>query len=245
MPRSVTDATRFTPTTPFAESKTTLRNTTIDFGGPAPPNESPKEKVVRLREAARRAKLAKESTFDRVVTRGRVVADFAHRATTWSLIGLTCIASVVTVAALVNLAYFNRTKKAEWLAKQNAKRAKELGLAYEAEAQGAATSDHILLISQERAKAEAERDLQARKGLLGQAKESLFGGLAKEESPSQSQTPIQDAVSHLPSIREEKSANQASLAPSQSPGPLDQLAANTATDLSKTSKTWYQRITRQ
>jgi hypothetical protein len=84
------DPTLFTSTGPYAAAKPAPpRATIIPIRGPAPPNETPQEKVARLREAARRAKIGNESTFDKVVARGRVVADFAHRFTTLSLIGFT------------------------------------------------------------------------------------------------------------------------------------------------------------
>jgi hypothetical protein len=56
---------------------------------PGPPGETPQQKVRRLREAAARARDAKVSGFDRVLVRGRVWADRAHRFTALSLIGIT------------------------------------------------------------------------------------------------------------------------------------------------------------
>ena len=101
MPKSAIDATRFTPTTPHASAKhppsppssnvassstaSPLPNRTM----PGPPGETPQQKVRRLREAAARARDAKVSGFDRVLVRGRVWADRAHRFTALSLIGIT------------------------------------------------------------------------------------------------------------------------------------------------------------
>ena len=79
------DPTLFTSTTPHASAKPS----TVKIGGKAPLNETPQQKVARLREAARKAKQRQESSFDKVVTRGRVWADRAHRFTTLSLIGFT------------------------------------------------------------------------------------------------------------------------------------------------------------
>jgi len=84
MPRTPADATRFTATGPHAHSKTTA--TTIDLGAAPPPNETPAQKVARLREASRRAKVSQESTWDRVVSRGRIWADRAHKITATALI---------------------------------------------------------------------------------------------------------------------------------------------------------------
>lgn len=87
MPRTPADATRFTATGPHAHSKPTA--TTINLGAAPPPNETPAQKVARLREAARRAKMEQETTWDRVVSRGRVWADRAHKITATSLIALS------------------------------------------------------------------------------------------------------------------------------------------------------------
>jgi len=56
---------------------------------PGPPGETPQEKVKRLRAAADRARDAQVSTLDKVLVRGRVWADRAHRFTALSLIGIT------------------------------------------------------------------------------------------------------------------------------------------------------------
>ena len=88
MPRTPADATRFTATGPHVHSKSAA-SSTIDLAGPPPPNETPAQKVVRLREAARRAKLGQETTWDKVVSRGKVWADRAHKVTATGLIVLS------------------------------------------------------------------------------------------------------------------------------------------------------------
>jgi len=85
MPRSPADATRFTATGPHASSKAT----TIDLGAAPPPNETPAQKVARLREASRRAKIEQLTTWEKVVVSGRVWADRAHKVTATSLIALS------------------------------------------------------------------------------------------------------------------------------------------------------------
>lgn len=80
-PRSVADATRFTATGPHAFTR-------------APPtvgtnSETPQQRVARLRGAAKQAKLDKISTFDRIVDRGRIWADRAHKVVAIGLIGAT------------------------------------------------------------------------------------------------------------------------------------------------------------
>lgn len=90
MARSASDATRFTATTPTASSKPIAPSTTIkNLGRGAIPGETPQQKIFRLRAAAAAARAGKESQFDKVVRVGRRWADRAHRATAYSLIGLT------------------------------------------------------------------------------------------------------------------------------------------------------------
>lgn len=96
MPRSATDATRFTSTTPHAHTKPPPSAANINRGTkpartPGPPGETPQEKVRRLRAAADRARDAQVTTFDKLLVRGRVWADRAHRFTALSLIGATCM----------------------------------------------------------------------------------------------------------------------------------------------------------
>src|ERR1700753_292218 len=90
MPRSATDATRFTSTTPHASAKP-LDNLSkaISQRNPGQPGETPQEKVRRLRAAADRARDAQITSFDRLIVKGRKWADTAHKITTLTLIGAT------------------------------------------------------------------------------------------------------------------------------------------------------------
>lgn len=92
MPRSASDATRFTSTTPHAAKPfyPASANPGQALGrSTAPAGETPQQKVRRLRAAASRAKEAHLTTFDKVVVNGRVWADRAHRFTALTLIGIT------------------------------------------------------------------------------------------------------------------------------------------------------------
>jgi hypothetical protein len=109
MSRSVADATRFTATSPHASKPISPRLATAkvlpkkpqanaaspnrplpgsaNASGPA--GETPAPKVARLR-AAHLAKRASEiSTWDKVVVRGRQIADTAHKITIVGLLGAT------------------------------------------------------------------------------------------------------------------------------------------------------------
>jgi hypothetical protein len=82
-PRSVADATRFTATGPHAFTRAPPSS------GSASGGETPQQRVARLREAANRAKMDQVGTFDRIVDRGRIWADRAHKVVAIGLIGAT------------------------------------------------------------------------------------------------------------------------------------------------------------
>lgn len=90
MARSVSDATRFTSTGPYASAKPgSFTPSSINIRKPAPAGETPQQKIARLRAAAAEARSGNEATFDKVVRVGRVWADRAHRFSAYTLIGFT------------------------------------------------------------------------------------------------------------------------------------------------------------
>jgi hypothetical protein len=103
-PRSVSEATRFTASTPQPASKAAASPSSRFASPPAsasggdwpPPRrgqgvvvETPEERVKRLRAAHDAAKRAKVSWFDRYVVESRGFFDKAHRFTVFGLIGFT------------------------------------------------------------------------------------------------------------------------------------------------------------
>ncbi|CAK3817013.1 hypothetical protein SEPMUDRAFT_164801 [Lecanosticta acicola] len=201
MPRSPSDATRFTSTGPYVSTKPSGSATNfaanpttappfsaavpnaanqINFGQ-APQGETPQQKIARLRAAAAAAKRGKESTFDKSVRIGRVWADRAHRVTAYSLIGLTVVSAAVATAGITDMLLHNRRRRNEWLAEKKAESARELTVAKEAATKGAATEDQILLINRERAAEEAAEAKKNRPGMIKRASSWLFSGLQKEE----------------------------------------------------------------
>ncbi|KAF2210184.1 hypothetical protein CERZMDRAFT_91192 [Cercospora zeae-maydis SCOH1-5] len=186
MARSPSDATRFTATGPYASSTFTsaapgaTTSSRIDFGS-APANETPQQKIQRLRAAAARAKQGRETTFDKSVRIGRVWADRAHRFTALSLIGLTILSGAVATAGVTDMILHNRRKRKEWLAQKQIEHARELAIATQAASQGTATEDQVLLINRERNAREAELEKQNRPGMFKRASNWLFQDLSKEE----------------------------------------------------------------
>ncbi|KAF2725072.1 hypothetical protein K431DRAFT_281548 [Polychaeton citri CBS 116435] len=207
MARSPSDATRFTatgpyisnkpassssnaggnvsfsqnPLTPGATSSPSTLSSQIQIGAAPPANETPQQKIARLRAAANVAKLGKESGFDRTVRVGRVWADRAHRVTAITLIGLTVVSGAVATAGITDMLLHNRRRKKEWLAEQQSKSAAALTEAKQALAQGTATQDQMLLINRERVIEAAELERRNAPGAVTRAKNWLFGGLSKEE----------------------------------------------------------------
>ncbi|KLU87290.1 hypothetical protein MAPG_06291 [Magnaporthiopsis poae ATCC 64411] len=180
-PRSVSDATRFTPTTPHAASKGTPSSSSskkpskttstksrpapaVSFrpgqpGGagsrppppaaaPHPPAETPEQRVARLRAAHLAAKNAQVSNMDRLVDRARGIFNHAHRFTTMGLIGLSAVATLVTVYAAVDMVTYNRKRKHEFLEAQARMRADSLEAARLAYMRGDATEEQAALVEE-------------------------------------------------------------------------------------------------
>ncbi|KAI9744097.1 MAG: hypothetical protein M1818_002249 [Claussenomyces sp. TS43310] len=185
MPRSATDATRFTSTTPHASVRPppSAGKMPLRQRNPGPAGETPQQKVARLRAAAAKAHDADISTLDRFAIRGRVWADRAHRFTALSLIGITGICGVVTVYALGDMMIHNRRKRNEYFAQQKALREAALHEANEAQRRGSPTEAQQILLMEEvqlMQQAEAKKAAKAQ-GVLARSKQWLLSGLKKEE----------------------------------------------------------------
>lgn len=87
-PRSATDATRFTSTTPQPKSKASAGPAGKGRGG-APGGETLEQRVQRLRAAHQAARAAPLSVGDRIADKGRKVFDVMHKVTLVGLIGFT------------------------------------------------------------------------------------------------------------------------------------------------------------
>ncbi|KAM7186803.1 Cytochrome oxidase c assembly domain containing protein [Naviculisporaceae sp. PSN 640] len=174
-PRSVSDATRFTPTTPHASSKAAQPrfSTPVSARGQAaavgvgaraaplpggagvgssgiPPkfHETPEQKVARLRAAHLRAKAAEVSKFDKIIDGGRRFFDSAHKVTVMGLIGFTILAGFVTVYTAVDMMTYNSKRKAEFIEAQKKLEADSLEAARLAYMTGKATEEQIALVEE-------------------------------------------------------------------------------------------------
>lgn len=184
MARSPTDATRFTATGPYAASgssftanaATSSPGSQINFDTVVPQNETPQQKIARLRAAAAAAKRPKETQFDAVVRIGRRWADRAHRVTAIGLIGLTVITGMVATAGITDMMLHNRRRRNEWLAQKKAETAADLQVALVAQQEGRASDDQMLLINRERAAHEAAEAKKNRPGMFRRATNAVFGG---------------------------------------------------------------------
>ncbi|KAH0536196.1 hypothetical protein FGG08_006904 [Glutinoglossum americanum] len=202
MPRSAADATRFTATAPHAHSKSS-RIPSASPTMPSPPNrqETPQQKVARLRAAALKAKEGNISAFDKVVVRGRVWADRAHRFVTLSLVGLTGLSAIYATVAITDMLLHNRRKKREYFAQQSHLLSVSIADAAAAEALGTATEPQIALLKREREHAAYLEELERQKnpGVVERTKEWLFSGLKRdegEEAGSKDGTPAGEGMAY-------------------------------------------------
>jgi hypothetical protein len=174
MSKSPKESTRFTATGVWAHTRPGGRATTLQFADPAPKNETPQQKVKRLREAANRAKMAQVTNWDYMYLYGRMAADAAHRFTVYGLIfatgkptqpgrlncsskahhneetiltlGIGCI-GVLAVFSIGDMVVYNRRKRAIYFAEEERAQARILEAARTAVSEGSATPAQAALVS--------------------------------------------------------------------------------------------------
>ncbi|KAL2022479.1 hypothetical protein VTK56DRAFT_5308 [Thermocarpiscus australiensis] len=162
-PRSVSDATRFTATTPHVSDKAAAprfalprsRPGAAPAGGPgggdaaAPLGETPEQKVARLRAAHQRAKEAQISKFDKVVDVGRRIFNSVHKVTVFGLFGFTVVAALATAYTAFDMITYNKKRTAEWVEAQKKLEADSLEAARLAYMTGKATEEQIALVEEQ------------------------------------------------------------------------------------------------
>lgn len=315
MSRRAADATRFTSTSPQAiprsastsqspsttpsqhvrqrlqeRGRSSITGSTIEIPATAAPaNETPHQKVARLRAAARQAKLDQETNLDRAIARGRVVADFLHRWTVRSLLFLSgmlaglCIIYAQSVdehisPALVasigiagystfDMLVYNRRKRREWLAQQQAAYETALARAMQARDEGTLTSDQALILNKELALQQADEENKNAKSLARRGKDWLFSGLQREEQrggrlgvglaagarkegidatndavPTLGVERIGSSEPFLSGINEPQGASAATSLPSG--GPLDQMGNASAKEIENQARSWFSWLRR-
>ncbi|KAL9135357.1 MAG: hypothetical protein Q9175_003447 [Cornicularia normoerica] len=157
--------------------------------GSAPPAETAAEKVARLRQARLREREAQMSTWDKIVIRGRVWADRAHRITVYTLLGSTVVIVIVAGFSLTDMIVHNRRKRAAFFAEQHAIYSQRLIEAIETEISGMPLDeDQTLILNRERIRVQAEEAAKERtwrkriKGFfIGDLKHDEEGGESGEE----------------------------------------------------------------
>ncbi|KAK3951999.1 cytochrome oxidase c assembly-domain-containing protein [Pseudoneurospora amorphoporcata] len=153
-PRSVSDATRFTPTTPHASSKSadprlnTSKSSPKEAKGIPRFVETPEQRVARLRAAHLKAKQAQLSRMDRIISGSRRFFDSAHKVTVLGLIGFTVLAGLVTAYTAADMIMFNKKRKAEFIEAQKKIEADSLEAARLAYITGKATEEQTALVEE-------------------------------------------------------------------------------------------------
>ncbi|KAL0933829.1 uncharacterized protein CTRU02_210628 [Colletotrichum truncatum] len=161
-PRSASDATRFTSTTPHAASKhsptsskaaaSSSPTSTPQIPGRVP-GESPEERVRRLRAAHEAARKAQTSNVDRVIGNSRRFFDVAHKATVIGLVGFTAIAGLVSVYSVYDMVTYNKQRRADFIEAQRKMEEDSLASARLAFINGTATDAQVTLVEEANARA--------------------------------------------------------------------------------------------
>ncbi|KAK1782404.1 cytochrome oxidase c assembly-domain-containing protein [Copromyces sp. CBS 386.78] len=153
-PRSVSDATRFTPTTPHASSKSadprlnTSKSSPKEAKGIPRFVETPEQRVARLRAAHLKAKQAQLSSMDRIINGSRRFFDSAHKVTVLGLIGFTVLAGLVTAYTAADMIMYNKKRKVEFIEAQKQIEADSLEAARLAYITGKATEEQTALVEE-------------------------------------------------------------------------------------------------
>ncbi|KAI0877359.1 hypothetical protein GGS24DRAFT_447505 [Hypoxylon argillaceum] len=175
-PRSVADATRFTSSTPHANTKSTAGGASSSSArsppnvsssssqalprraggagvGSMPPQETMDERVRRLRAAHLAAKQHDVSRMDKVIEGSRRLFDAAHKFTVMGLIAFSGISLLVTIYATADMMMHNRKRRAEFFALQKQMREDSLEAARLAYIRGTASEEQIALVEDATARA--------------------------------------------------------------------------------------------
>ncbi|KAJ4332677.1 hypothetical protein N0V87_008173 [Didymella glomerata] len=265
MSKHVKDATRFTATGVWAHTKPGGRATTLQFADPAPKNETPQQKVKRLREAANRAKMAQVTKWDWAYLYGRMAADAAHRFTVYGLIFATGCVGVLAVFSIGDMIVYNRRKRAIYFADQEREQAKILEVARSAVVAGTASPAQTALVAgiaeEEEAmeKKKAERKAPSKllwwlhgdwkeEKLLEEQRRAALAEFKKTEAEGQSSGVNAGVASVTAAVQEARdkvsgkvSSTLSTTSSSSAPvigGPLDQEAAKATQKVEQTSKGW-------
>ncbi|KAI5284442.1 hypothetical protein KEM54_001328 [Ascosphaera aggregata] len=271
MSRSAADATRFTATGPYASAK--IQGSTVSASstsGTSPsgessrPNETPKQKVERLRAQARAARMAKNfNPIDRVIGGGRVWADRLHRVTVFTLIAasgivstlktsdvdrtalfrrLIGVAGLLTIYSAASLVIFNRRQRELWIARQ----LRSLKDARRAYLDGTATLDQLELLAKEK-EADAHKMMSEelkKQRYTYKVRQWLFGNLEKDEQKEPEVKPYADADNGRPSLLEALRAKRIEALD----GPFDFIDAVQEIEIKTTQEQkngWFSWLTRR
>ncbi|KIV89476.1 hypothetical protein PV10_06872 [Exophiala mesophila] len=223
--RPAHDFTRFTSSQPHAttrvpspsSSKASSRFTTSELtkdprpvpslsSEGAPTNETPLEKVARLRAASRLAKSQASSSWqDRFLVSGRRWADNMHRFATYGLIAFTGVSTVVAIYGVSSLVAHNRRQKRAWIEREM----ERLQNAQQAFLRGEATAEQLHLLQQERAG--EEMALQHKRERERKSSESYWSKVKALVGSQTSQGEMGSETEEEKTLREKRSVLQAAI----------------------------------
>ncbi|KKK22600.1 hypothetical protein P175DRAFT_0502682 [Aspergillus ochraceoroseus IBT 24754] len=267
MSRSAADATRFTATGPYASSKPSaapyklpgfMANSAASNSQSTGPGgqrqETPKEKVERLRAQARASRIAQStSRVDTMIDFGRRFANKAHKTMVYTLIAASGICGALTVYSMVSLTLYNRRQRALWIEKEM----QTLQDAKTAYTSGTATAEQLELLKNEQIGeiVKQKREEEKAQRPWNKAKQYLLGGLKTDEPASSEPAALKiDAAvndSRKPGVLEALNAadpkltqsSSASSSSSPQPGQLDILADNAEGAAKQTTRSWKSWLT--
>ncbi|KAF2731800.1 hypothetical protein EJ04DRAFT_514363 [Polyplosphaeria fusca] len=243
MSKSPKESTRFTATGVWAHTKPGGRSTTLPSTDPAPRNETPQQKVKRLREAANRAKMAQITKWDVMYLYGRLAADTAHLFTVYGIIFATGCIGVLAVFSIGDMVVYNRRKRAIYFENLEKEQARILQDARDAVSHGVATPAQAALVEGIREEEEAMERKKAERHIGTRLMWWLHGDWNEEKALKEQRKLTFEDFKQKEEAGQGLGITQAvqearAKATSATGGPLDQAAANATSAVVQTTKGW-------
>ncbi|KAF2673514.1 hypothetical protein BT63DRAFT_421650 [Microthyrium microscopicum] len=179
--------THFSATGPFAnaapeEAKSHIPTASTVQIRPAKSNETPRQRVERLRQAARASQLKDLPWTEKLIERGRVIADYGHRTFTGFLILSSVIIAGFTVFALYDMISFNKKKQSSIRQEKQRRNEEALIKAMKDAAAGKANVKQKVLLKRYQAVKDAEDERIASRGSIARTLDWVFPGIMGKQS---------------------------------------------------------------
>ncbi|KAI4208999.1 MAG: hypothetical protein LQ351_008021 [Letrouitia transgressa] len=159
-------------------------------GPPPPPNETPAQKVARLRAQRERELMKNIPLWDRVVVQGRIWADRVHTITLFGLLLSALVLFVGGTIVITDMIFYNRREKRLYKAAYRNTYEQRLDEAITLQERGEELTEfQRLIIEEELERIESQQARKWKRGIRKYFKAFLWGSLHEPPKPKDVQAP--------------------------------------------------------